>query len=332
VGRGAGAHPAQRVHELLAALGQREVGRHGDQHLGRARRAHARLLLVRDLVAVLVVLRVARRRSDMPRAASSRRRRSSRRRAGVGASAQRDRSRACRQRRRRRGGGLQPRHCGWHRGAGRLAWVAGAAPLPALPPGQIPPGGSHGPVSRAARPGRPAARRNARAPGGLSPGVMFALLLCHTFLLSSLPTYPTLPSSTPRLLKSQHGGSARGRGRGRHLHQVGGLVLRDGQAAHGAVHGVGLVVEVLHAPQRRARQAALVADAAAVVADLLRERQEQRLVAQAVQVLVRVRVDDLRARGRSDPGLGKVSRPSAAAAAYARRAGSFAIMTAARGK
>ncbi len=154
---------------------------------------------------------------------------------------------------------------------------------------------------------------------------MFALLLCHTFLLSSLPTYPTLPSSTPRLLKSQHGGSARGRGRGRHLHQVGGLVLRDGQAAHGAVHGVGLVVEVLHAPQRRARQAA-------VVADLLRERQEQRLVAQAVQVLVRVRVDDLRARGRSDPGLGKVSRPSAAAAAYARRAGSFAIMTAARGK
>ncbi len=72
-------------------------------------------------------------------------------------------------------------------------------------------------------------------------------------------------------------------------------MLRNGQAAHGAVHGVGLVVEVLHAPQRRARQAALVADAAAVVADLLRERQEQRLVAQAVQVLVRVRVDDLRA-------------------------------------
>jgi len=108
--RGAGvaaAHPAQRVHELLAALGQREVGRHGDQHLGRARRAHARLLLVRDLVAVLVVLRAA-RRSDTPTASTSRTRRSLRRRAGVGSSAQRGRSRARKQRRRRRGAGLRP--------------------------------------------------------------------------------------------------------------------------------------------------------------------------------------------------------------------------------
>ncbi len=81
-----------------------------------------------------------------------------------------------------------------------------------------------------------------------------------------------------------------------HLHDVGGLLLRDGELAHGVVDGVGLVIEVLGAAQRRARERLGVADAREVIGHLLRQRQEQRLVLQPVQVLVCVRVDHLRKR------------------------------------
>lgn len=79
-----------------------------------------------------------------------------------------------------------------------------------------------------------------------------------------------------------------------HLDDVGGLLLRDGELTHGVVDGVGLIVEVLHAAQCHASQRLGVARAPEVVRHLLCQRQEQRLVLQPVQVLVRVRVDHLR--------------------------------------
>lgn len=78
-----------------------------------------------------------------------------------------------------------------------------------------------------------------------------------------------------------------------HLNNIGGLLLRERQLAHGVVDRVCLVVEVLHAPQRHAGEALGVSGARQVVRDLLCKRQEQRLVLEAVQILVRVRVDDL---------------------------------------
>mmetsp|Transcript_33430 Transcript_33430/g.84726 ORF Transcript_33430/g.84726 Transcript_33430/m.84726 type:complete len:387 (+) Transcript_33430:1637-2797(+) len=71
------------------------------------------------------------------------------------------------------------------------------------------------------------------------------------------------------------------------------LLLRQRQLAHRVVHGLGLVVEVLHQAQRDLGQVLHVLDARQVVGHLLCQRQEHGLVLQARHVLVRVRVNHL---------------------------------------